>query len=70
VDVLVVIHPAEEGGWWAKVPTLPGCFAQGETVDETPDDARGAISSHIEPLREDGQSIPDEQLVVTSVRVA
>ena len=22
----VVIHEAEEGGYWAEVPALPGCF--------------------------------------------
>jgi len=31
----VVIHPAEEGGYWAEVPSLSGCFSQGETWEET-----------------------------------
>jgi predicted RNase H-like HicB family nuclease len=30
----VVIHKAEEGGFWAEVPALPGCFSQAETMDE------------------------------------
>ncbi|WP_417909272.1 type II toxin-antitoxin system HicB family antitoxin [Candidatus Electronema sp. PJ] len=30
----VVIHEAEEGGYWAEVPTIPGCVTQGETFDE------------------------------------
>jgi predicted RNase H-like HicB family nuclease len=30
----VVIHKAEEGGYWAEVPALPGCFSQAETMDE------------------------------------
>ena len=30
----VVIHKAEEGGYWAKVPSIPGCATQGETFDE------------------------------------
>ena len=30
----VIIHPAEEGGLWAKVPALPGCVTQAETMDE------------------------------------
>jgi predicted RNase H-like HicB family nuclease len=29
-----IIHPAEEGGFWAEVPALPGCFSQGETLEE------------------------------------
>jgi predicted RNase H-like HicB family nuclease len=30
----IVIYPAEEGGYWAEVPALPGCYSQGETRDE------------------------------------
>lgn len=30
----VVIHEAEEGGYWAEVPAVPGCVAQGETFEE------------------------------------
>lgn len=30
----VVIHQAEEGGFWAEVPALPGCATQGETFEE------------------------------------
>jgi predicted RNase H-like HicB family nuclease len=29
-----VIHEAEEGGFWAEVPVLPGCFTQGKTLQE------------------------------------
>ena len=28
----VIIHEAEEGGYWAEVPAIPGCATQGETV--------------------------------------
>lgn len=30
----VVVHEAEEGGYWAEVPALPGCATQGETFEE------------------------------------
>ena len=30
----VVIHQAEEGGYWAEVPAIPGCVSQGETREE------------------------------------
>jgi predicted RNase H-like HicB family nuclease len=29
-----IVHEAEEGGYWAEVPALPGCATQGETVEE------------------------------------
>ena len=30
----VVIHEAEEGGFWAEVPSIPGCVTQADTFDE------------------------------------
>ena len=30
----VVVHSAEEGGYWAEVPAIPGCATQGETFEE------------------------------------
>jgi len=30
----VVVHQAEEGGFWAEVPSIPGCATQGETIED------------------------------------
>ena len=30
----VLVHLAEEGGYWAEVPALPGCVSEGDTFDE------------------------------------
>ena len=30
----VIIHDAEEGGYWAEVPAIPGCATQGDTMEE------------------------------------
>ena len=30
----VVIHDAEEGGYWAEVPSIPGCATQGDSFEE------------------------------------
>jgi predicted RNase H-like HicB family nuclease len=30
----IVLHEAEEGGYWAEVPAIPGCATQGETFEE------------------------------------
>jgi predicted RNase H-like HicB family nuclease len=30
----VVVHEAEEGGFWGEVPAIPGCSSQGETLEE------------------------------------
>ncbi|MDI7266753.1 MAG: type II toxin-antitoxin system HicB family antitoxin [Myxococcota bacterium] len=34
MKVKVVVHEAEEGGFWAEVPAIPGCATQGETFEE------------------------------------
>jgi len=38
-----IVHNAEEGGFWAEVPSLPGCMTQGETLDEIRANLREAI---------------------------
>lgn len=30
----VVVHRADEGGYWAEVPSIPGCATQGESFEE------------------------------------
>ena len=30
----VVVHEAEEGGYWAEVPAIPGCATEGDTFEE------------------------------------
>ena len=34
IKLKVIIHEAEEGGYWAEVPAIPGCATQGDTFDE------------------------------------
>ncbi len=37
------VHAADEGGYWAEVPALPGCLTQGETLDEVVENLNDAI---------------------------
>lgn len=55
---------AEEGGYFARIPDLPGCMAQGETIDETLKSLEGAKSAWIEVRLEDGLDIPPPREVV------
>jgi predicted RNase H-like HicB family nuclease len=34
MKIKAVVHEAEEGGFWAEVPAIPGCATQGETMEE------------------------------------
>ena len=44
----VLIHSAEEGGFWAEVPALPGCVSEGETHDEVLANIREAATGWLE----------------------
>ncbi|HYG64853.1 MAG TPA: type II toxin-antitoxin system HicB family antitoxin [Thermoanaerobaculia bacterium] len=41
----IVVHEAEEGGYWAEVPAIPGCATQGETLDELMTNVREAVEA-------------------------
>jgi len=60
MEYTVIIHTAEEGGYWVKVLVLPGCLSQGETIDEALVNVREAIELHLEGLREEGQEVPKD----------
>jgi predicted RNase H-like HicB family nuclease len=40
-----IIHETEEGGFWAEVPALPGCFTQGESLEELEANLTDAIEA-------------------------
>jgi predicted RNase H-like HicB family nuclease len=51
----VIIHKADEGGYWAEVPSVPGCATQAETIEELLKNVREAVeaclSVDIKPVR-------------------
>ncbi|PIZ99430.1 MAG: hypothetical protein COX78_01845 [Candidatus Levybacteria bacterium CG_4_10_14_0_2_um_filter_35_8] len=67
----VIFQPAEEGGFIASVPTLPGCATQGDTFEETSEMIKDAISGYLAVLKETKQEIPQErdELVMTKVSI-
>ncbi len=62
----VVVHDAEEGGFWAEVPALPGCVTQGKTMDEIRIRATEAILGWLgvgeKPALRDGLQIIEVEL--------
>jgi predicted RNase H-like HicB family nuclease len=34
MKIKVIIHQAEEGGYWAEIPAIPGCFTEGDSWGE------------------------------------
>lgn len=61
VTYTVHIDPAEEGGFWAYVPALPGCFTQGETIEQVVAMAHEAVAGFVEALAKLGKPIPIEK---------
>jgi predicted RNase H-like HicB family nuclease len=61
VTYTVRIEPAEEGGFWAYFPALPGCFTQGETLEEVIAMAKDALAGYLECLQSHGDPIPVEK---------
>ena len=48
MKIRAIIHPAEEGGYWAKVPALPGCISEGDTTEEVIANLKDAIEGWLE----------------------
>jgi len=48
MKIHAIIHNAEEGGYWAEVPALPGCVTQGESKNELQANLLEAIQGWLE----------------------
>jgi predicted RNase H-like HicB family nuclease len=64
MNIKIVAHAAEEGGYWAEVPALPGCVSQGETMDELLANVREAIQAWLATEPPDAARSPDPRQVV------
>ena len=53
----------------AYVPDLPGCVATGDTLGEVTQNIQGAITLHLESMREDGDPVPEPQASTVLVEV-
>lgn len=53
MKIKVVVHEAEEGGYWAEVAAIPGCATQGEILEELManlhEAIEGCLSVEVEP---------------------
>ena len=57
MNLKVVVHHAEEGGYWAEVPAIPGCASQGDTMAELRANMLEAIEGCL--------SVEDEDIVMS-----
>jgi antitoxin HicB len=59
----VLFEPAEEGGYVAFCPALPGLVTEGDSFEETRDRVTEAIAAYLESLRKDGLPIPPDKKI-------
>ncbi|MGA8139429.1 MAG: type II toxin-antitoxin system HicB family antitoxin [Desulfobaccales bacterium] len=59
MKIKIIVQEAEEGGYWAEVPALPGCATQGETFEELLKNLceaeEGCLAVNIEEPKSDGR---------------
>jgi predicted RNase H-like HicB family nuclease len=70
IEYVVILHEAEEGGYWSEVPALPGAGSQGETIEEVTANTKESIEAVIEVMKERGEAVAPPNDIVVKVQVA
>jgi len=63
----VIIHEAEEGGFWAEVPAIPGCATQGETMEELIKNVHEAVEGCLSVDVEHPQVSPTDRILEIAI---
>ena len=70
-QVYTVIYEADlEGGFVASVPALPGCYSQGDTLEEAETNVTEAIVLYLESLKDQHKDLPEDHIWQGRVQVA
>jgi len=67
LKIKVVVHEAEEGGYWAEVPAIPGCATQGETFEELLSNLYEAVEGCLSVDVDIPQSTPKDRVLEIAV---
>ena len=67
MKIKAIIHTAEEGGYWAEVPALPGCNTQGDTIEEVQANLKEAIELWLEAGEPDMLETENDKIVELAV---
>jgi len=63
----VIVHNADEGGFWAEVPAVPGCHTQGDTWDELLRNIYEAIEACLAVDTDEISLKPDDKVLEIAV---
>jgi len=67
MNIKAIVHEAEDGGYWAEVPALPGCVTQGETWEEVMENLQEAIEGWLEVANENPKEKETDRIVEIAV---
>jgi predicted RNase H-like HicB family nuclease len=67
MKIKAVVHEAEEGGFWAEVPAIPGCATQGETYEELLKNLQEAIEGCLSVEVEDAKKTAKDRIIEIAV---
>lgn len=67
MNVRVIVHQEEDGGYWAEVPSLPGCYTQGDTMEELRENLRDVIQLFLSLDAESADADPNAQVLEIAV---
>ena len=67
MKIKALVYPAEEGGYWAEVPALPGCITEGETMEELKHNLKDAIQGWLEVANDNHTLGSNAQIVEVAV---
>ena len=69
MKIKVIVHKAEEGGYWAEVPALPGCATQGETFEDLLENLYEAIEGYLEARAESQDKVLPKEAKIIEIAV-
>ncbi|MEB3250253.1 MAG: type II toxin-antitoxin system HicB family antitoxin [Merismopediaceae bacterium] len=67
MKIKAIIHPAEEGGYWAEVPALAGCITEGDSMDEVINNLQDAIQGWLEVANESQKPDSTSKLIEIAI---
>lgn len=69
-EYVVIFEQADDGGWGAYLPDLPGVVALGETRDEAAAGIQQALDAYVEEMRSLGKELPAPTATASTVQAA
>lgn len=63
MKIKAIVYQAEEGGYWAEVPALPGCITEGDTMEELESNLKDAIQGWLE-VANDSRAVENNAQIV------